>query len=139
METQPISIRKNGKWYFGEAEMFRRQILKVLSENIVRDAEGNYAIQMGQERNPLIVEDVPFYATGIYEKDGKVILVFHDLQEMVLDHELRLYLKGDVPYISFRWEADTRLSRGIYWKLSEYFDFRGDEIYIKVPNSAEKH
>jgi len=139
METQPISIRKNGKWYFGEAEMFRRPILKILSQHIVRDEEGNYAIQMGNERNPLIVEDVPFYATGIYEQDGKVILVFHDLQEMVLDHEVKLYLKGDVPYISYRWEADTRLSRGIYWKLSEYFDFRGDEIYIKVPNSTEIH
>lgn len=132
MEDQPISIRKDGKWYFGEAEMFRRQILNVLAKNIIRNSEGEYAIQMGEGFNPLIVEDVPFYATGIYEKEGQIILVFHDLQEMVLDHELKLYLRGDVPYISFRWEADTRLSRGIYWKLSEYFDFRGDEVWIKT-------
>jgi hypothetical protein len=132
MDNQPISIRKDGKWYFGEAEMFRRQILNVLAKNIIRNSEGEYAIQMGEEANPLIVEDVPFYATGIYEKEGQIILVFHDLQEMVLDHEVKLYLRGDVPYISFRWEADTRLSRGIYWKLSEYFEFRDDEVWIKT-------
>lgn len=45
----------------------------------------------------------------------------------------KLTLKGDVPYIDFRWDADTRLSRGVYWKLSEYFEFKGEEIYIVPP------
>ncbi|CFX18958.1 Protein of unknown function DUF1285 [Syntrophomonas zehnderi OL-4] len=134
MDYQEIKIGRDGKWYFGEAEMFRRNILQILARNINQDEDGNYFIQMGQETNPLIVEDVPFLATGLVEKENQPLkLVFHDLQEMVLDHELKLYLRGDVPYISFRWEADTRLSRGVYWKLSDYFDFRGEEIYIVPP------
>lgn len=133
MEAQPITIRKNGKWYFGQAEMFRRNILNILASHIKRDEKGNYYIEMGEERNPLIVEDVPFYANGITEEDGKIKLVFHDLQEMLLDREMKIIFKGEVPYITFKWEGDTRLSRGVYWKLSDYFDFRGEDVYIVPP------
>lgn len=133
MEAQPITIRRNGKWYYGQAEMFRRNILNILATHIKRDEKGNYYIEMGQDTSPLIVEDVPFYAMGITEEDGKIKLVFHDLQEMVLDKEMKIIFKGDVPYITFRWEGDTRLSRGVYWKLSDYFEFRGEDVYIVPP------
>ncbi|MDD2372843.1 MAG: DUF1285 domain-containing protein [Syntrophomonadaceae bacterium] len=136
MDLADITIKKDGKWYYGKAEMFRRNILNILARNIERLEDGNYCIRIGQEESQITVEDVPFLATGYLEEDGKIKLVFHDLQEMSLDHEIKLYLKGDVPYISFRWEADTRLSRGVYWKLSEYFDFRGEEIFIVLPQLA---
>ena len=137
MEAQEIRIGKDGKWYFGGAEMFRRNILNVLAKNMERTVDGAYFIQMGEDVNPLVVEDVPFLATGIYDDEMPMKLRFHDLQEIVLEHELKLYLKGDVPYISFRWEGDTRLSRGVYWKLSDYFDFRGDEVYIVPPGARQ--
>ena len=138
MELTEIIIKKDGKWYFGQAEMFRRNILNILARNIERQDDGSYCIKLGEDINPITVEDVPFLATGYTEdEDGRVKLCFHDLQEMALLNELKLYLKGDVPYISFRWEADTRLSRGVYWKLSEFFDLRGDEIYIVPPGAAK--
>lgn len=133
LPVQDITIKKNGKWYFGKAEMFRRQILNILAKNLHRKSDGSYFIQMGEEENPVIVEDVPYLATGIMENERPLKLVFHDLQEMELDHELKLHLQGDVPYISYKYEADTRLSRGVYWKLSQYFDFRGDDVYIVPP------
>jgi hypothetical protein len=134
LEVPAITIRKNGKWYYGQAEMFRRNILNVLAKNIHREENGSYYIQMGNETSPITVEDVPFFATGyVEEADGTLKLVFHDLQELILDRPLKLTLKGDVPYIDFKWKADTRLSRGVYWKLSDYFDFRNDEIYIVPP------
>lgn len=134
MDLQEIIIRKDGKWYFGTAEMFRRNILNILAVNIQKSEDGSYCIVLGDDMNPITVEDVPFFANGYAEEeDGRVKLVFHDLQEMVLDREQKLHFKGDVPYISFRWPADTRLSRGVYWKLSEYFDTRGDEVYIVPP------
>ena len=140
MDYQEIKIAYNGKWFFGEAEMFRRNILHILAQNIIRDEDGAYYIEMGTDRNPLIVEDVPFLAVGIAEENEEPVkLVFHDLQEMELDRELKLYIKDDVPYISFRWTADTRLSRGVYWKLSDYFDFRDNgEIYIVPPRAGGK-
>ena len=133
MDMQDITIRKNGKWYYGNAEMFRRNILNILAAHIDKNEDGSYCIRLGHDMNPITVEDVPFLATGYVEDENGIKLVFHDLQEMPLDQEKRLFLKGEVPYISFRWEADTRLSRGVYWKLSQFFDFRGDEIYIVPP------
>ena len=100
MDQPTISIHKNGKWYWGEVEMFRRNIIKILARNIVRENDGSYFIAMGQEKQALIVEDVPFYATGIHvNEEGRLVLTFHDLQEMVLDKTLQLFRKGNVPYI----------------------------------------
>lgn len=136
MDFKEIVIRKDGKWYHGQAEMFRRNILNILAAHIERESDGGFCIKLGDDMNHITVEDVPFLATGYVEENSGVKLVFHDLQEMVLDREIRLIFKGDVPYISFRWEADTRLSRGVYWKLSQFFDFRGDEVYIVPPGVA---
>lgn len=129
-----IVIRKDGKWYYHQAEMFRRNIVHILATHLQRKEDGSYIIRMGEESSPIDIEDVPFYATGIQETEaGTLKLVFHDLQEYDLDQELRVYFKGEVPYISYRWTADTRLSRGIYWKLSNYFDCRGEDVYIVPP------
>lgn len=134
MDLTEIIISKSGKWYFGEAEMFRRNILNILAAHIERSDDGSFCIKLGDDINPITVEDVPFLATGYVQEDSGVIrLVFHDLQEMMLEREQKIHFKGDVPYISFRWEADTRLSRGVYWKLSDFFDFRGEEVYIVPP------
>jgi len=136
MNQTEIIIKKNGKWYYGEAEMFRRNIVNILASNLNKNEDGSYYVQLGQDTNPITVEDVPFYASGIVEnREGPWKLVFFDLQEMPLDHELKLIIKDDVPYISYRWEGDTKLSRGVYWKLSDFFEFRGDEVYI-VPRHS---
>ena len=129
----PISIRNNMKWYFGDVEMFRRPIVNILARNIQRDENGQYCIQMSHDYCELTVEDVPFSAIGLNEESRPMKLVFFDLQELPLDHEMKIYFKGDVPYITFRWEADTRLSRSMLVKLSDYFEFRGDEVYFVPP------
>lgn len=137
MQLTEIRIKKNGKWYFGGSEMFRRNILNVLASHIIKDDEGNYFIKLEGDINPLVVEDVPFYASGIVEEGNNLKLVFYDLQEMILDKEQKIYFKDEVPYISYKWIADTRLSRGVYWKLSDYFVFRGDDVYIVPPMAIE--
>lgn len=137
MEGKPISIRKNGRWYHGEAEMFRRNILNILARNIDRTANGQYCIRMGEEESPLYCEDVPFFAQGLTAEENKIKLVFYDLQEMYLVDETRVFFKGDVPYISYKWEADTKLSKGVYWKLFDLMDIRGDEVYLVPPENCD--
>ncbi|NLF44967.1 MAG: DUF1285 domain-containing protein [Syntrophomonadaceae bacterium] len=138
MDIQEITIKANGKWYFGEAEMFRRPILNILASNINRDEEGNFYIKMGEDINPIIVEDAPFLATGIMENEDRTFtLVFHDLQEMPLNRRMKVTLKEDIPYIDYKWTADTRLSRGLYWKLSDWFELAGNEIYIDPPGGQK--
>ena len=85
MDLTEIIISKSGKWYFGKAEMFRRNILNILAAHIERNDNGSYCIKLGDDINPITVEDVPFLASGyVEEEDGSIKLVFHDLQEMRL-------------------------------------------------------
>ncbi len=64
-----IVIRRDGKWYYNNAEMFRRNIVNLLAVNIDKQEDGNYIIAMGNEVSGIDVEDVPFYATGIQETE----------------------------------------------------------------------
>ena len=139
MERRPIAIGRDGKWYFDGAEMFRLDIVNILAVNTYRDEDGGYYIRLGEDVNPLIVEDVPFFAARCEEQeDGRMKLIFHDLQEFIITEPLKLALKGDVPYITYKWESDTRLSRGVYWRLSKRFRFDNDEVYIMPErNSGE--
>lgn len=134
MDINEIRIRKDGKWYADRTvEMFRRNILNILARNIERTDNGDYFIRMGEEEFPLVVEDVPFFANGIMEKERQLTLRFYDLQEMPIIQPIKLILKDDIPYISYRWPGDTKLSRGVYYKLSDYFQFEGDDVYIVPP------
>ena len=125
-----IRIARNGKWYANGAEMFRLPIVNLFATHLERDENGGYYIHLGQETHPVVVEDSPFYVIGIDESKEKLTLVFHDRQEMEITEPVKVYFDGDVPYISFKWEKDTKLSRGTYWKLSEKFEHRGDEVYL---------
>jgi formate dehydrogenase subunit beta len=44
-----IVIRRDGKWYYNNAEMFRRNIVNLLAVNIDKQEDGNYIIAMGNE------------------------------------------------------------------------------------------
>lgn len=134
IEQTSITIDKDGIWYYEQAEMFRKDIVHILAVNIHRTEFGDYYIQMGKERRALHVEDAPFYAAGYEEQtDGSIKLIFHDLQEYVLGKKTKLHFKDGVPYISYKWENDTKLSRSVYWKLSDFFDVRGDDVFIVIP------
>ncbi|MCR4400449.1 MAG: DUF1285 domain-containing protein [Syntrophomonadaceae bacterium] len=136
MDNGEIRIASNGKWYYNGAEMFRIKIVNLFATHLERDEQGNTFIHLGQEVFPVVVEDVPFYVIGVYETKPTLTLVFHDRQEMEIVEPVRLTFKGDVPYLSFRWESDTKLSRGVYWRLSEYFEYREDGVYIVPPARA---
>lgn len=132
-----ICIRKNGHWYFGEAEMFRRNILNMLAQGICKEEDGSYVIRLGEEESPIACEDAPFFAHGILVEDGKIKLVFYDLQEMYLVDEMKVHFKGDIPYLTYKWEGDTKLSKGVYWKLFDFMDIRGDDVYLVPPENCE--
>lgn len=133
MYVTEIRIGRNGKWYANGNEMFRLPIVNLFARHLERDENGGYYIHLREETFPVVVEDAPFYAIGIDESQEDLTLVFHDRQEMKITEPMKIHFAGDVPYITFRWEGDTRLSRGVYWKLSEYFEQRGDDIYIVPP------
>lgn len=133
MILKEIRIKRDGKWYANDNEMFRKPILNIFATHLCRDEEGQFFIKLNDETFPVVVEDVPFLVVDAHIKDGAIVLVFHDQQEMVVDHEIPVHFKGDVPYVSYRWEKDTRLDRSAFWMISNFLVEKNGQIYLVPP------
>lgn len=134
MLLKEIRIKKDGKWYANDAEMFRKPIVNLFAKHLERNVfTGEYFIELNQETFPVVVEDVPFTAVDAYIEDGSIIFVFHDEQQMTIQEATEIMYKGDTPYITFKWLDDTKISRSAYWMVSDYLVERGDTVYLMPP------
>lgn len=133
MAVQEITIKNDGKWYADDRLMFRKPIVKLFAINLERDNDDRFYIHLNQETFPVAVEDVPFMATEAYIDDGAIVFVFYDEQEMRVEEETLLVFKGDTPYLSFKWENDTCLSRSAFWMVSDYLVERENRVFLIPP------
>lgn len=128
-----IRIKRDGKWYANDAEMFRIPIVNLFARHLERDENGQFYIHLNDEIFPVVVEDTPFTATKARVENGCIVFTFHDGQEMVIDEEIPLVYKGDTPYLTFKWENDTRINRSAYWMIADYLVERGDQVFLVPP------
>lgn len=133
MNLQEIRIKRDGKWYANNAEMFRMQIVNLFARNLVKDVVGRFFIELNQETFPVIVEDVPFIAVDAHIDDGTIVFTFHDEQIMIVSEETMVTFKDDTPYLTYRWVDDTKINRSAYWMISEYLVEREGNIYLIPP------
>ena len=110
--------------------MFRKSIVKLFAINLKKDEQDQFHIHLNQETFPVAVEDVPFMAMEAYIDGGAIVFIFYDEQEMRIEVETPLVFKGDVPYLSFKCDNDTRLSRSAFWIVSEYLVERRTKFLI---------
>ncbi|NLB18407.1 MAG: DUF1285 domain-containing protein [Syntrophomonadaceae bacterium] len=134
MSIQEIRIKNDGKWYADDREMFRKPIVNLFATHLEKDEIGGYYIQLEKETYPVLVDDVPFTVVNAAIVDGAIVFVFHDEQEIRLDTKTLLSFTGDTPYLSFRWENDTRLNRSVFWMISRYLEENGDQVFLVPPN-----
>ncbi len=133
MSVQEIRIKNDGKWYADDRLMFRKPIVKLFATNLERDNNDGFYIRLNQETFPVAVEDVPFLATDAYIDEGAIVLVFYDEQEMRVEEEIPLTFKEDTPYLSFKWENDTRLGRSAFWMVSNFLVERNNQVFLTPP------
>ena len=133
MSVQEIRIKNDGKWYADDRLMFRKPIVKLFASNLERDSENRFYIRLDQETFPVAVEDVPFLALEAYLDNGAIVFVFYDEQEMRVEEEVPLMFKEDTPYLSFKWENDTRLSRSAFWMVSNFLAERDNQVFLVPP------
>ncbi|MGE5544589.1 MAG: DUF1285 domain-containing protein [Bacillota bacterium] len=133
MSVQEIRIKNDGKWYADDRLMFRKPIVKLFATNLHRDNEDQFFIRLNQETFPVVVEDVPFLAVDAYVDGGGIVLVLYDEQEMRIDEETPVVFKDKVPYLSFRWKNDTRLSRSAFWMVSNFLVEKNNRVFLIPP------
>lgn len=115
-----LRIARDGTWYADETEMVRRDIVSLFAAHLERDAEG-YVVRLGSDSMRVEVEDVPFVVADIVPAEGMLRARLVDGREVELPPG-PVYLVNDIPYCSLRWERDTRLGRGAWWRLLSYLD-----------------
>ncbi|NLV16344.1 MAG: DUF1285 domain-containing protein [Syntrophomonadaceae bacterium] len=133
MSVQEIRIKNDGKWYADDREMFRKPIVNLFATHLEKDPIGGFYIQLEKETYPVLVDDVPFTAVDATIVDGVFVFTFHDEQELRLDEKTLLSFTGDTPYVTFRWENDTRLSRSAFWMVSNYLKEDGEQVFLVPP------
>lgn len=134
IDTTPhdhIFIDREGVWYFGGAEMQRKDIVQYFYKHLKRDREGQYRIEIENDRCMVFVEDAPYIVTGV---DIGVCHLSHrpyiDLslndgsnEGLSLDAPLRIG-KENILYCNVKeGEHEARFSRAAYYQFCRHIDY----------------
>ena len=132
----PITISRDGTWYYGTSEMFRQEILALLAKHLEKDSQGNYFINYKDQIHPVAVEHTPYVAKGIKNINSKEILMQLTDSRVVGVSPQTLFFQNNVPYATFRWKHDTRLSRQALWDLSGYLQEKDGSFFLFLDGST---
>lgn len=138
---EDIYIDKDGIWYFRGTEMERQDIVQYFYRYLRRDEEGDYLIEIGDDRCYVGVEDTPFVirsvSVGISQSAGRpyVELSLNDGSSESLDISAPLRIGDDhVLYCRVkRDEYEARFSRPAYYQFCEHIIYdsrRGEYLLI---------
>ncbi len=122
VESGKISFRRDGNWYTDDERIDNPRIALLFSRSIKRDQDGNYYLQIAEERAPVTVEDTPYVVKTVYEKDGHFLIVTNDEEHEPLDPSTLEVGPDNVLYClvkggTFR----ARFLRNAYYHLSNNF------------------
>ena len=123
-----ICIDKDGSWYFRGVEMKRQDIVQYFYRYLRRDSDGNYLIEIENDRCYVGVEDAPYVIKSvsvIFSKDAgwpyiELSLSDGNRERLNLSAPLRTG-KDNVLYCRVRnGEFEARFSRPAYYQFCEY-------------------
>ena len=125
-----IRIDKEGVWYYGEAEIFRKEIVLLFYKNLTQDQSGRYLIELGDEKCYVEVEDAPYVVRSIdrkkSESENRELICLHlsDESHESLDHNTLRVGRENVLYCSIRNASLTaRFSRAAYYQIANYIEY----------------
>lgn len=141
IQSCDIRIDKEGVWFYRGAEMFRREIVNLFYQNLRRDKDGRFVIELGGERCYVEVEDTPFVVNSVYasdpgqERDETILLEMCDGTVEKLDPATLRVGRDNVMYCAVRGgEYVARFSRSGYYQLANHIDYEPetDRYFIKL-------
>jgi uncharacterized protein len=142
-EVKPISIDKEGKWFYQGLEMVRRDIVLLFYRHLQMDGQDRYLIRLGQEEHYLEVEDTAYVVSRIdpqprgESEAGFRIWLSDDSQE-VLDLDTLFVGKGNVLYCSVKeGKFPARFQRQAYYQLADHLQEENGKYLISL--NGKKH
>lgn len=132
----PFRIARDGKWYYHGSPIDRKELCKLFSSVLRRDAKGNFYLVTPVEQGRIEVEDAPFTAVeAIVTGEGKdMSIAFRtNLDHMVTAsaaHPIRVVEDPETgepsPYIEVRDGLEALILRPQFYELVELCEERED-------------
>jgi hypothetical protein len=125
-----IRIDQDGKWFYRDVEMIRKDIILYFSDHLRRDSVGNYYIETESEQCPIRVDDVPYVVRTISlassGTNGEPIVVQMDLSDgssETLEPETLTIGNRNIIYCDVKkGRHEARFSRQAYYQLAEHIE-----------------
>jgi hypothetical protein len=124
MNTPPIKIDKEGRWFFQGEEITHRKTYLLYCRSLTRDDAGQIVLRVGREECPVEVEDAPFMVMTLeFVSPGpageeEVWVTLNDETREKLSPETLRIGPENIPYCKVRNGLfDARFSRNAYQLL----------------------
>jgi len=131
-----IRIARDGTWFHQGAPIVRRELVRLFSTILRREADGYYLVTPA-EKMRIQVEDAPFVAVLLdVQRSGQEqhLLFTTNVGDQVIavaDHGLRLEVGesgAPSPYVHIRSGMEARISRSVFYQLAEIAIAGAEEI-----------
>lgn len=131
MQMDEIRIANDGAWYFNGGKMFRMEIVRLLATHL-KLKEDQYFICWLNQEVPVVVEDVPYVITGIFNEGCGLKARLAD--ERMLDlPERQISWREDIPYLCLFSDSvvDTKFSRSAFWQVTPYIKEEAGQHWVR--------
>jgi len=134
VESGKISFRHDGSWYNDDERIENPRIALLFSQSIRRDANGNYFLQVAEERAPITIEDTAYVVAKVDEDgNGGYILTTNDEVREPLDAATLEVGADNVLYCRVKQgEYRARFQRTAYYHLAEHFASDDGETFSLI-------
>ena len=136
----PFRIARDGTWYYHGSPIERKELCKLFSTVLRRDAKGNFYLVTPVEQGRIDVEDAPFTAVEVVvsgEGRERTVVFRTNLDQMVTagpDHPIRVVENDETgepsPYVMVRDGLEALILRPQFYELVDLCEERqeGDAV-----------
>jgi len=128
-----IFVDKEGRWYYEGKEIIREEIVKEFLNALEYDEKGQYWICLGEEKEPIEVEDTVFLVREVEKTEESFIITLNDETKEYMDLETFWIDSRGVPYCLVKNKKfPARLGRTAFYQLAQHAYFDGKNYIIEV-------
>jgi uncharacterized protein len=119
-----IVIKRDGLWFHEGSPIGREALVRLFSTVLRKDPDGFHLVTP-VEKMKITVEDAPFIATRVDEKDGVLTFLTNvgDTVEAGPDNAIRVAMDPQTgeprPYLHVRRGLEARINRPVFYELVE--------------------
>jgi len=136
-----LRIDREGKWFYGEREMSRQDIVALFYRHLIMDEFGSFFVEIREQSYPVEIEETAYVIWAVYARgaagtaDGRTYLLLSDDSVEELDVATLRIGENNVPYCKVKNGGfDARFATSSYYQLAELvqYDESRDRYFLLV-------